>query len=47
VAWTPAIDKKEAYRIINLVMRLPEISKQLKQLSKRMESLETAKDDKN
>lgn len=47
VAWTPAIDKKEAYRIINLVMRLPEISKQLKQLSKRMESLETAKDDKD
>ncbi len=47
VAWTPAIDKKEAYRIINLVMRLPEISKELKQLSKRLESLETAKDDTN
>jgi UDP-3-O-[3-hydroxymyristoyl] glucosamine N-acyltransferase len=47
VAWTPAIDKKEAYRIINLVMRLPEISKQLKQLSKRIENLETAKNDKN
>lgn len=47
VAWTPAIDRREAYRIINLVMRLPEFAKQLKQLAKRMESLETAEDDKN
>ncbi len=47
VAWTPAIDRREAYRIINLVMRLPEFAKQLKKLGKRMESLETAEDDKN
>lgn len=47
VAWAPAIDRREAYRIINLVMKLPEIAKQVKQLGKRMDSLETAEDDKN
>ncbi|MHC4741264.1 MAG: UDP-3-O-(3-hydroxymyristoyl)glucosamine N-acyltransferase [Planctomycetota bacterium] len=47
VAWTPAIDNREAYRIINLVMRLPEMSKQLKQLNKRVQSLEPAEDGKN
>jgi UDP-3-O-[3-hydroxymyristoyl] glucosamine N-acyltransferase len=47
VAWTPAIDRREAYRIINLVMRLPDFTKQLKQLNKRVESLEPAKNGKN
>lgn len=47
VAWTPAIDRREALRIVNLVMRLPDFSKQLKQLNKRVESLEPAKDGKN
>ena len=47
VAWAPAIDRREAYRIINLMMRLPESAKQLKQLIKRMDKLEAAEDDKN
>lgn len=47
VAWAPAIDRREAYRIVNLVMRLPDTVKQLKQLSKRMDKLEAAEDDKN
>ena len=46
VAWTPAIDSKEAFRIIGLTMRLPKMAEQLKQLSKRMEKLEAAEDDK-
>lgn len=47
VAWSPAIDRREAYRIVSLVMRLPETTKLLKQLSKRMDKLEAAEDDKN
>jgi len=47
VAWTPAIDRREAYRIISLVMRLPEFAKQVKKLGKRMDSLEAAEDDKS
>jgi len=43
----PALEQREAFRIMSLTMRLPEFAKQLKQLSKRMESLEAAKDDKN
>ncbi len=44
--WSPAMERREAFRVINLVMRLPKFAKQLKQLSKRMESLEAAEDDK-
>jgi len=44
--WTPAIERKEALRIIGLVRRLPKIAEQLKQLTKRLEKLEAAKDDK-
>ncbi len=46
LAWTPAIDRREALRVVNLVMRLPKLAEQLKQLGKRMEELEAAKDDK-
>jgi len=43
----PALEQREGFRIMSLTMRLPELAKQLKQLSKRIESLEAAKDDKN
>jgi len=46
LAWTPAIERKEALRIITLTMRLPKIAEQLKQLTKRLEKLEAAKNDK-
>ena len=42
----PAIDKKEALRVIGLTRRLPKLVEQLKQLSARIEELEAAKDDK-
>ena len=44
--WTPAIKKEDAMRTIGLVLRLPKMAKQLKQLSKRIEKLEAAEDDK-
>ncbi|HUV62418.1 MAG TPA: UDP-3-O-(3-hydroxymyristoyl)glucosamine N-acyltransferase [Sedimentisphaerales bacterium] len=44
--WTPAIKKEEAFRIMGLTMRLPKMAEQLKQLSKRVEKLEAAEDDK-
>ena len=44
--WTPAIESKEALRTISLIMRLPKLAKQLKQLNKRVEGLEAAKDNK-
>jgi UDP-3-O-[3-hydroxymyristoyl] glucosamine N-acyltransferase len=46
VFWSPAIERKEGWRIIGLIMRLPKIAEQLKQLIKRVEKLEAAKDDK-
>ncbi len=45
-AWTPAIKAREALRIVSLVLRLPKMVEQLKQLTKRTEKLEAAKDDK-
>jgi UDP-3-O-[3-hydroxymyristoyl] glucosamine N-acyltransferase len=44
--WTPAIKKEDAMRTIGLVLRLPKMAKQLKQLVKRIEKLEAAEDDK-
>jgi UDP-3-O-[3-hydroxymyristoyl] glucosamine N-acyltransferase len=44
--WTPAIKKEDAMRTIGLVLRLPKMAKQLKQLSKRIDKLEAAEDDK-
>jgi len=46
VVGTPAIDRKEALKIVGLTMRLPKLASQLKQLAARVEKLEAAKDDK-
>jgi UDP-3-O-[3-hydroxymyristoyl] glucosamine N-acyltransferase len=46
LAWTPAIKREDAFRTIGLVLRLPKMAKQLRQLEKRMEKLEAAEDDK-
>ena len=46
LAWTPAIKREDAMRTIGLVLRLPKMARQLKQLSKRIEKLEAAEDDK-
>ena len=46
VVGSPAIDKREALQIIGLTFRLPKLNKQLKQLSKRVEKLEAAENDK-
>lgn len=46
VVGSPAINSKEAFQIMGLMKRLPKLNKQLKQLSKRVERLEAAKDDK-
>ena len=43
---TPATDKTKMFRALGLMMRLPKIVEQLKQLTKRIDKLETAKDDK-
>jgi UDP-3-O-[3-hydroxymyristoyl] glucosamine N-acyltransferase len=45
VVGSPAIDSKEAFQIMVLTKRLPKLNKQLKQLSKRVDELEAAKDD--
>jgi len=44
VAWTPAVDKRKAFRIISLMMRLPKLVEQLKQLARRVERLEKDED---
>ncbi|KPK45194.1 MAG: hypothetical protein AMJ65_00615 [Phycisphaerae bacterium SG8_4] len=46
VAWTPAVRAQEAFRIVTMVMRLPKMAEQLKKLTKRIEELEAAEDDK-
>jgi UDP-3-O-[3-hydroxymyristoyl] glucosamine N-acyltransferase len=45
VVGSPAINSKEAFQILVLTKRLPKHVKQLKQLSKRVDKLEAAKDD--
>jgi UDP-3-O-[3-hydroxymyristoyl] glucosamine N-acyltransferase len=45
VAWSPAIDSKEALRAVASILRLPTVIEQVKKLSARVEKLETAKDD--
>ncbi|HUW20895.1 MAG TPA: UDP-3-O-(3-hydroxymyristoyl)glucosamine N-acyltransferase [Sedimentisphaerales bacterium] len=42
----PAIERKEALRVMSLSVRLPKLAEQLKQLIKRMKRLEAAKDNK-
>jgi UDP-3-O-[3-hydroxymyristoyl] glucosamine N-acyltransferase len=46
IMWTPALEVKQALRIISLLKRLPDMAGQLKQLSKRLEELEAAEDHK-
>ena len=46
LAWTPAINREDALRTIGLILRLPKMAAQIKQLSKRMDKLEAAEDDK-
>jgi UDP-3-O-[3-hydroxymyristoyl] glucosamine N-acyltransferase len=46
LAWSPAIDRKEALRVIGTVLRLPKLAEQLKQLAARIEKLEAAEDNK-
>jgi len=46
VAGRPAVDVREALRISSLTMRLPKLAAHLKELTKRVERLEAAKDDK-
>jgi UDP-3-O-[3-hydroxymyristoyl] glucosamine N-acyltransferase len=43
---SPALEKKEEFRIISARRRLPNMAKQIKQLIKRVERLEAAEDDK-
>jgi len=45
-AGSPALEKRESFRIYGLLRRLPKMAKQLKQLSKRIESLEAAENNK-
>ena len=43
---SPALEKRESFRIFGLLRRLPKMAKLLKQLIKRVEKLEAAEDDK-
>jgi UDP-3-O-[3-hydroxymyristoyl] glucosamine N-acyltransferase len=47
LAWTPAIEKSKAIRIVGTALKLPEIASQLKQIARRLDKLEVAEDDKN
>ena len=44
---SPAIELREAMRLIGLTRRLPKLAKQLKQLTDRIEKIDVAKDDKD
>ena len=46
LAWTPAIDVKEAARAVIHILRLPKVAEQLKHLTAKVEKLEAAKDHK-
>lgn len=44
LAWSPAIDVREATRVIAHILRLPKVAQQLKDLAAKVEELEAAKD---
>ena len=44
--WTPAINKENALRTMGMVLRLPKMAQQFKQLCKRVDKLEAAENDK-
>ena len=46
LAWTPALNREKAMRVIAKIVRLPKMAEQLKQLNKRIEKLEVAENDK-
>jgi UDP-3-O-[3-hydroxymyristoyl] glucosamine N-acyltransferase len=46
LAWSPALDVKEAARTVAHVLRLPKLAQQVKQLTARVEKLEAPKDHK-
>ncbi|NLT75401.1 MAG: UDP-3-O-(3-hydroxymyristoyl)glucosamine N-acyltransferase [Planctomycetes bacterium] len=45
LAWTPAVDMKEAIRIVAHLLRLPKLAQQLKRLTAKVEELEAANHD--
>ena len=46
LAWSPAIDVREAARVVAHILRLPKVAEQLKHLTAKVEKLEAAKDHK-
>jgi UDP-3-O-[3-hydroxymyristoyl] glucosamine N-acyltransferase len=47
LAWSPAIDRKEALRAVAGILRLPALNEQVKKLSARVDKLETTKTQNN
>ncbi len=46
LAWTPALDIKEAARVVIHILRLPKLSQELKRLTAKVDKLEAAENDK-
>ena len=46
LAWTPAINIKEAARVVAHILRLPKLSQELKRLTAKVDKLEAAENDK-
>ncbi len=46
LAWSPALNVREAARVVAHVLRLPKLAQELKRLTAKVEQLEAAKDDK-
>jgi len=46
LAWTPALEIREAARVVAHVLRLPKLSQELKRLAAKVDKLEAAEDDK-
>jgi len=46
LAWSPALNVREAVRVVAHLLRLPKLAQELKRLTAKVEQLEAAKDDK-
>jgi len=46
LAWSPALNVKEAARVVAYILRLPKLAQELKRLTAKVEKLEAPKDDK-
>ncbi len=46
LAWSPALNVREAARVVAHILRLPKLAQELKRLTAKVEQLEAAKDDK-